>query len=164
MTQSLTQGVSINVRGLPRPQGSMRAHPTPNGKIAMRYPPAVYEWRARVQQACADEMALNGTQSFLGAVELHLGFELPRPANHFGTGRNAGTIKGSAPDWPTTMPDLDKLTRCVCDAVTDSGLWADDSQVCVIVTAKRYSDSAGVHIQIIDLDRQIESEDDADTD
>ena len=99
--------VSVYVRGLPRPQGSMRLHTLPNGKTAARYPPAVYGWRSQMQQAIVEL----GEEPFTGPVELRLGFDLPRPAGHSGTGRNAGTVKPSAPTYPTVAPDLDKLTR-----------------------------------------------------
>jgi crossover junction endodeoxyribonuclease RusA len=125
-------------------------HPLPNGKVAARYPPAVYHWRAQVQEAIT---ALGEHQwPFTGAVELRLGFELPRPSSHYGTGRNAGQVRRSAPEFPTVAPDLDKLTRLICDAITDSGLYKDDSQVCQIVTAKRYTSGVpGVLIRVTDL-------------
>lgn len=126
--------VTIDVRGLPRPQGSMRLHKLPNGGTAARYPAAVYAWRAQVQQAVA-EMVID---PFLGAVELSLGFDLPRALGHFGTGRNAGTVKAGAPAHPTSAPDLDKLVRCVGDAITDAGLWKDDAQVVALHAGKRY--------------------------
>jgi crossover junction endodeoxyribonuclease RusA len=128
----------------------MRLHALPNGKTAARYPPAVYAWRGQVQQAVA-QLEL---EPFGGAVELRLGFDLPRPTGHLGTGRNAGAVRTSAPPWPITMPDLDKLTRCVADAITDGGLWHDDSQVCSLVVAKRYcpvGQSPGVKIQVAEL-------------
>jgi crossover junction endodeoxyribonuclease RusA len=87
----------------------------------------------------------------LGAVELRLGFDLPRPAGHYGTGRNAAVLKPSAPVHPITVPDLDKLVRCVSDAITDARLWADDSQVVSLVTAKRYGEQPGVHITVTEL-------------
>ncbi|HEY2303219.1 MAG TPA: RusA family crossover junction endodeoxyribonuclease [Acidimicrobiales bacterium] len=143
----MTRTVSVDVRGLPRPQGSMRLHTLPGGKTAARYPAAVYAWRAQVQQAVAELEV----EPFAGAVELHLGFSLPRPAAHYGTGRNASLLKPGAPAHPAVMPDLDKLVRCVCDAVTDAGAWKDDSQVCVIHAAKRYASPPGVHITITEL-------------
>lgn len=137
--------VTIDVRGLPRPQGSMRVHTLPNGKTAVRYPPAVYAWRAQVQQAVAQLDA----EPFVGAVELRLGFDLPRPVGHYGTGRNARVVRAGAPAHPCVAPDLDKLTRCIGDAITDAGLWKDDSQVVLIEAAKRYtSDVPGVVIAV----------------
>jgi len=128
----------------------MKAHPLPNGKVALRYPPGVYQWRAQVQQAVAqlEEPPLEG------AVALRLGFDLPRPGGHFGTGRNAGTLRPAAPVWPITMPDLDKLVRAVCDAITDAGQWKDDSQVVTITAAKRYcplNKPPGVQITIMEV-------------
>jgi crossover junction endodeoxyribonuclease RusA len=135
--------VEIDVRGLPRPQGSMQLFKNGGAK----YPAAVYVWRGQVQAAVA---ALE-EPIILGAVELRLGFDLPRPLAHFGTGRNAGTVKASAPPHPITIPDLDKLVRCVSDAITDAGLWHDDSQVVSAVTAKRYGGQPGVHIVVTEL-------------
>jgi Holliday junction resolvase RusA-like endonuclease len=142
------RSVTIDVRGHPRPQGSMRLHPLPGGKTAARYPAVVYEWRAQVQQA----VAATEHEVFDGAVELRLGFELPRPLGHHGTGRNRGKVKRSAPAWPGVIPDLDKLVRCVCDAITDAGLWHDDAQVCSIQAAKRYATGpSGVIITVTEL-------------
>jgi len=142
--------IAIDVRGLPHPQGSMKAHPTGNGKVAMRYPPAVWQWRNQVQQAVAEKVI--GT--FTGPIELWLGFDLPRPQTHYGSGGNTGRIRPSAPAWPTVRAnDLDKLVRCICDAITDAGLWRDDSQVVVLHAAKRYIDTPpGVLIKVRELD------------
>ncbi|MCR4339570.1 MAG: RusA family crossover junction endodeoxyribonuclease [Gemmatimonadaceae bacterium] len=53
---------------------------------------------------------------------------MQRPAGHYGTGRNAGTVRPCAPEWPTTKPDADKLTRALLDALTGVA-YVDDSQV-----------------------------------
>jgi crossover junction endodeoxyribonuclease RusA len=143
--------VTIDVRGLPRPQGSLQLHPLGNGKVAARYPAGVYVWRAQVQQTVASF----GSPPFTGPVELRLGFELPRPANHLSTAKvghpKHGTVVASAPAWPAVYPDLDKLTRAVMDACTDAGLWHDDKQVCLLEAGKRYAPLPGVTITVIDL-------------
>jgi Holliday junction resolvase RusA-like endonuclease len=126
--------ITIDVRGIPRPQGSLKLHRLPSGATAARYPAVVYQWRAQVQQAVAELDA----EPFEGAVQLSLGFDLSRPLGHLGTGRNHGTTKPSAPAFPTVAPDLDKLVRCVGDAITDAGLWKDDAQVVALNAAKRY--------------------------
>jgi len=142
--------LNIHVLGVPRPQGSMKAHVLPNGKVAMRYPPAVFEWRRTIQQAVAEleESPVHG------AVRLRLGFDLPRPIDHFlpvNSKRSVPEVNPSAPAHPTVAPDLDKLVRAICDAITDTGLWRDDSQVVMITAAKRYSSPPGVHIAIEEL-------------
>ena len=107
-----------------------------------KYPAGVYVWRGQVQAA----VAALGEPPLSGAVELRLGFDLPRPAGHMlpvNSRRNQPELSRQAPAWPAVMPDLDKLVRCVSDAITDAGLWHDNAQVCSIVTAKRYGNQPG---------------------
>lgn len=143
--------LKFRVNGLPHPQGSMKAHPTGNGKIAMRYPPQVYHWRAQVQQAAVDALGATPPYADDVPIELRLGFDLPRPAGHFGSGRNAHQLRPSAPAHPAVMPDLDKLIRAICDSCTDAGVWHDDAQVVLIQAAKRYHEPPGVYISITEL-------------
>jgi Holliday junction resolvase RusA-like endonuclease len=116
-----------------------------------KYPKEVYVWRGQVQAAVA---ALE-QPTFTGPVELHLGFELPRPATHFlpvNSKRAMPELRSDAPTWPGAMPDIDKLIRAICDSITDAGLWGDDGQVVVIVAAKRYtSGTPGVTITVKEL-------------
>jgi hypothetical protein len=61
--------------------------------------------------------------------DLGMVFVLPRPAGHFGTGRNRWILKESAPKDPIVVPDLIKMARAVEDAM--SGIvYKDDCQVC----------------------------------
>jgi crossover junction endodeoxyribonuclease RusA len=73
-------------------------------------------------------------------VEVTIDFWLTRPKGHYGTGRNATTLRGSAPVWPSGRPDLDKLARAVLDGLTMGGAWRDDSQVVRLNAAKWYLD------------------------
>lgn len=68
-------------------------------------------------------------------VRLVVVFKFARPRGHFGTGRNSGKLKASAPDLHAQSPDLDKLVRCLGDALTGI-VWRDDRQVCEL-TARR---------------------------
>jgi Holliday junction resolvase RusA-like endonuclease len=133
----------------------MRAHATKNGKVALRYPPAVYHWRAQVQQAVA-ELGLHQAFPRGTAVEVRLGFDLPRPMGHYlprNSRRTKPELHPKAPSWPTGPADTDKLVRAVLDAITDAGLWHDDSQVVVLVAAKRYTCGApGVRITVEELE------------
>ena len=144
------RSVSVDVRGLPRPQGSLRLHTLPGGKVAARYADTVYEWRAVLQERLARECV----EQFVGPVELRLGFDMPRLQSHFrpvNSKRSAPELRESAPDYPCSAPDLDKLVRAVGDSITDAGLWRDDGQVASLVAAKRYSDTPGVLITITEL-------------
>lgn len=64
-------------------------------------------------------------------VSVRITFLMPRPK----------TVKRH---MPTVPPDIDKLCRAVLDALTDVGVWVDDSQVVDLVATKIYA--SGIHI------------------
>jgi Holliday junction resolvase RusA-like endonuclease len=130
--------LAIRVHGVPRPQGSLKLFRAKNGHEVAKYSDRTYEWRRIVTAAVRD--AVGELEPLGSAVVLHALFELPRPAGHLGTGRNRGSVRASAPCWPTTAPDLDKLLRLVDDAITDAGVvWLDDAQVVEIRARKTYA-------------------------
>lgn len=137
LTGGVPPVVQIVAYGTPRPQGSMRLHRHPTtGATVARYASTVYEWRGLVTTAVR---AVWPGPCLDGPLQCSVVFELPRPRGHFGTGRNAGTLRPSAPLYPGGAPDLDKLVRAVFDAVTDAGVvWADDAQVVRLVASKLY--------------------------
>jgi len=106
------------------------------------------EWRATVRATAAHELPVPHTLS--GPLVLQITFRLRRPKAHYGTGRNAGRLKQSAPVRPTTKPDTTKLLRSVEDALTHV-VWRDDAQVVGQVTAKVYSDRPGAHITVYSI-------------
>jgi crossover junction endodeoxyribonuclease RusA len=129
--------VTFDVFGVPRPQGSLSLWRDPKtGRTVSKYAQTVYEWRGLITAAAR---AAHEGPAFEGAVALAVRFDLPRPKSHFGTGRNAGTVKPSAPSRPAVAPDLDKLLRAIGDAVTDAGtIWADDGQIVTVHVEKHY--------------------------
>jgi len=73
-----------------------------------------------------------------GPIDLDVCFYLPRPKGHYGTGRNAGTVKASAPQFPAVKPDADNYLKFVKDCL--NGLvWKDDGQVVKVTAEKRYT-------------------------
>lgn len=89
-----------------------------------------------------------------GPIELKLIFYMARPKGHFRTGKHAGELRESAPEHPTSKPDLTKLTRAVEDALTGI-IWKDDSQVVQQDTKKVYcepEDKVGVYITIASVE------------
>ena len=115
--------------------------------------PALASWRALVAGTARKEW--NGRPPLVVPVSVWADFYLPRPAGHFGTGRNAGVLKASAPEWPAVKPDLDKLLRAVFDSLTTAGVWKDDSLAVVVSGAKHYADALrrpGVSLQIRDME------------
>ncbi len=143
----MTETIIINAVGTPQPQGSKRGFVRGGRAVVVDdNKPALRTWRGDVIDA-----ALGVGQTMLaGPVEITITFALRRPNGHYGTGRNAGTVRGSAPSHPAVKPDLDKLTRSTLDALREAGIYRDDAQVVTITAAKRYADGRppGAHITI----------------
>lgn len=94
--------------------------------------------------------AMLGRAPIEGASSVRLDFYIDRPTGHYGTGRNAGKVKASAPVWPAVKPDVDKIARCALDALT-SVVIADDARVVSLKARKLYADHArpaGVVVQV----------------
>lgn len=51
---------------------------------------------------------------------------------------------------PTTRPDVDNITKIICDALNGI-VWVDDSQVGICYTEKIYSDEERVVVLIKDI-------------
>lgn len=134
--------VTVVVPGDPQPQGSHRAYPVRRKDGSMGVAVAhdaqrLRDWRAVVAVCASRQIAA----PLAGPIWLEVTFELTRPRGHFGSGRNADRLRRSAPVWHVTRPDLDKLTRAICDALTGIA-WRDDSQVVAIRAQKLYADAA----------------------
>lgn len=86
----------------------------------------------------ADQRAAKGQP-----VGAEITFTLDRPKGHYGTGRNARTVK---PTWIDALPtshatgDVDKLLRLVLDALQDADLLHDDCAVVEVLARKTYVD------------------------
>jgi len=86
---------------------------------------------------CQMMIRATGMKPTTEAVCLKLVFLRDRPQAHYGTGRNAGVLKKSAPPHLIQTPDLTKLIRAVEDGLTGI-IWKDDKQVIAQATIKRY--------------------------
>lgn len=151
----MSDELTFTVFGTPRPQGSLRLFRSPKTQREVaKYANSTIEWRNRVQAELREQY--DGRPTIIGEVLVRLDFEMPRPKHHFGTGRNAGVLKPSAPHWPTNSGgDLDKLVRAINDSLTDAGVWVDDAQVVEIHAIKRFADppsEPGVTIRLTVID------------
>ncbi len=131
--------LDVFVAGRPAPQGSKMARPIYRGrgqdreftgKVAQveSSKSGVNEWRADVRAACTS--AWSGREQLDGPLVLDVEFVRKRPA---------GAPKRSTPP-ATTAPDLSKLIRSTEDAITSSGLWADDARVVELHAHKRLAE------------------------
>lgn len=86
-------------------------------------------------------------EPFEGPLKVDITFYFSRPKSHYGTGKNAGVLKKTAPYHHITKPDIDNLRKLVMDAL--SGVfYIDDKQVCIGTTIKTYDDRPRTVINI----------------
>lgn len=108
----------IVVYGVPAPQGSKRFVGVRGGRgVMVESSKRVKPWRESVKAAAID--VRNGAPPLDGPLVLRMVFTLPKPASAPKTRRT----------YPMRKPDLSKLTRSTEDALTDSGLIADDARI-----------------------------------
>ena len=127
--------ITIDVLGLPEPQGSMKSLGSRAGRTILTHSNGsrLIPWRQELATA-----ALNARPSdwdLETTIALSLTFRFPRPASHY---RKNGTLKPSAPTSKLTKPDLDKLIRSCGDAWAGI-LYRGDQQIVSITAAKRYT-------------------------
>lgn len=141
------KGYQLTVYGTAEPAGSKRGFYRPGlGVRVVDANPKSRRWKTLVAQE-AGKVA-NGLLE--GPLALDAVFFRPRPASHYGTGRNAGVLKASAPPYPATRPDTTKLLRGVEDALTGV-LYRDDAQIVRQVVAKDWGEPARVVIRIEEM-------------
>lgn len=128
------------VLGHPVPQGSKTGYVRGGRAVLVDVNKRLRPWRAAVRAAAEAKIEDAGWEMQDKPCRVCLGFTLPRPKR---------------PRWgvPAVKPDLDKLTRAVFDALTDAGVWKDDSRVVSMEVTKRYADdvegaAAGVAVEV----------------
>jgi len=116
--------------GVPAPQGSVKSIPLKGGKgvRTVAKTPRLVEWREVVRHAA--EMAAGPTwQTQDGPAIIRMTFWVPRPKN--------------APKTVDVLPlrgeDSDKYARATNDAITNAGIWTDDSRVIRMEVEKLYA-------------------------
>lgn len=127
------------VPGLPQSKGSTNSYLV-NGRIVTTSANKSLAAWARIAKVIA-RAERRGRPTIQGAVAVHLTFRFPRPADHYGTGRNAGQLKPSAPEHMITRPDIDKLTRACLDSLTGGEVYVDDNRVVELQVFKEYAHS-----------------------
>lgn len=140
--------LSFDVRGLPVPQGSVRAFVRGGRAVVAAVRQPLAHWRGAV--ATEARAAMTDTTPIAVPVVVHLWFRMPRPASHYlpaNAKRPTPQLRLTAPEYAQTTPDLDKLVRACLDAMT-AVVWRDDAQVVRLVAQKRYDETPGVAISV----------------
>lgn len=157
----------MTVKGHPVAQGDLSAMPLMRGKKGEGRTPVLGKggvpvvnlthqnadrlkpWRNEVaSMACAHGWKALGLNALDEALIVRMTFYFKRPADHFGTGRNAGVLKDSAPLYPEkTGSDIDKLARAIMDSLTGI-VWTDDRRVVTLAPRRRYGTPERVEIAV----------------
>jgi Holliday junction resolvase RusA-like endonuclease len=127
-------------KGQPRPRAFARA-----GRARVYDPGTAEAWKGAIALAARPQLP---AQPIEGPVQLVIRHTMPRPKGHFGSGKNALTLKPGAPELHTGKPDIDNLVKAALDALTHIGMWRDDDQVFDIRATKRYGERPGARIII----------------
>ena len=105
--------IEVRLYGEPAPQGSKQRTRWGMREASEKVAP----WRA--------DAAHQFRQAYKGPVlnepvSIEMEFIFPRPKGHYGTGKNAEKLKGSAPERCTSARhgDLEKLARAVNDSLS----------------------------------------------
>jgi Holliday junction resolvase RusA-like endonuclease len=120
-----------------QPRQRHRAALVQGKMLSMNYTPAkhpVNDYKAAIRLAARE------LRPIAGPVALTVSCFFSRPKSHYGSGKNAERLKGTAPHWHVVKPDTDNVVKAIKDAL--KGLaWRDDSQVCREEIEKHYDDA-----------------------
>lgn len=133
----MSEYLNFEVFGPPVTQGSVKAF-VAGGRahITSKTPPLV-EWRETVRLAAIRAMdAAGGFGPQDGPAKVWLAFFLPRP-------KSAPKTRDIYPSHGRT--DLDKYDRAILDAITNAGVWTDDTRVIDLHSRKRYAVGPELH-------------------
>lgn len=150
---TLDKEICFRVIGIPGAQGSKKV--TRYGAM-IEASKKVKPWRQDIRHAALESFRLKPIET---AVSISIEFIFSRPKSHYGTGKNKGKLKPSAPKWLTSHStgDIDKLCRSTLDglSVTTGGtVLKDDCLVVSLHAEKRYAkgrEYAGAIISILPL-------------
>ena len=141
--QPTTTSVIFFAAGTPKGQPCPRAFAF-HGRARMYDPGTAEHWKAAVAAAATEAGCRLGLTC---PVCVEIVCQFMRPKSHFGK----HDMKDSAPEYHAQKPDLDNLAKAILDALTQIGVWRDDSQVIELTVRKVWvSDplKQGAHIAI----------------
>ncbi len=120
----------VRVEGVPKSQKRHRTSSV-NGYIRN------YDPSSKDKSVFEKKLTQSNPKLLTGAISLSLTFYMPRPKNHYRTGRYKHKLKGKSPVYHLNKPDIDNLIKFVLDS-GNGILWKDDSQIFQIEALKKY--------------------------
>ena len=124
----MTTRIIIEVDGKPKPQPRPRAFAR-GGKVRVYDPATAEGFKAAIALAALPHRP---AKPLAGPLRVTIAFYMPRP-------QRLNRKRDPDEQIPhTAKPDCDNLAKAVLDALTDIGLWVDDSQVYSLNITKQY--------------------------
>lgn len=146
---TLDKIVTITIPGKPATKGSMKCvgRVGKSAHVLVESHASADPWRRTVAGWVTSKWPIGQAAASGQPLAAEVAFTLDRPASHYGTGKNARTIKPAHRDaWPAghNTGDVDKLVRLILDALQDgpNPVVPDDAAVVVLTTAKRFVGAA----------------------
>lgn len=131
-----------NPKGQPRPRAFAF-----KGKARVYDPGTAEGWKSCIAVAAKPFLPSSAISVpiFVGCV-----FILPRPKNHFYTGKRSNQQRPDAPYFCAKKPDLDNYEKAVWDTLVTLGFMSDDALIVHSDSVKLFSNGAptGVFIRI----------------
>lgn len=125
--------INFRVDGKPEPKGRPRAYRA-NNYIRFYTPKSTKDWEESIAR---QSLQYKPPSPHLGPVEMDIIFYLPRPKS-----------LSKKVIIHMKKPDVDNLTKCVCDAL-EGIFFKNDSQIFRITLEKHYTEmTPGIHIQM----------------
>ena len=143
------QEVMFTAYARAKPAGALAVGKTKEGRYYLRHRDgaSLRDFQAAVQIGAME--AMEDAAPWLEPISVRAHFYFQRPKSHYGSGKNAQTVKASAPAHPITRAqgDVDKLTRALLDAMTGI-VFRDDAQVAELEVYKRWADRGPERVQV----------------
>ena len=134
--------ITFTAYGLPKGQPRPRAFAR-GGRSAVYDPGTAEGWKGQIAIAAKAWENQRHDQPF----QVFLKFLMPRPKAHY----TSKGLRPTAPKWFTGKPDADNLAKAVLDALTQIGIWKDDSLVVSLLATKEFSETPGCEVVIVPL-------------
>jgi crossover junction endodeoxyribonuclease RusA len=150
----LTAQIAFRAFGIPKPQRRPQAwFNKKTGRASVYNLKNAEDWKGCIALAAQPFVT---TTPLAGPLSVSMTFWFPRPKNHYGSGKNAKTLKPSAPRFPSSKgkEDVDNIFKPVADVLTVLRLWDDDGQIVIAHVYKEFAsvvNAPGCHVTVTPL-------------
>lgn len=141
----LTAEIRIVIPGTPAPKGSMKCVGARGGRghQLVDQLKRTKPWQETIAAAVRREWPHNQHAHDHQPIGCEATITVPRPAYHYGTGKNARQVKSRYADvFPVEHGhgDTDKHSRSILDALQSTDVLPDDAQVVDLTAYKRFEE------------------------